>query len=112
MKNTVKSFLFASLFFLSIGAFAQGENKEAKFATSAQCEMCKDRIEKAMLKTKGILKAEVNESSKELTVAYDPKLIDEDKIKKAVSKVGYDAGDVKANPGAYKKLPKCCKKKS
>lgn len=110
----VKKFrdIFLLLFcLLSFSAFAQGE-KTVSFATSAQCEMCKERIEKSLSKTKGITKAELSETSKQLTVVYDDAVINEDKIKKAVSKLGYDAGDVKAHPGAYKKLPKCCKKPS
>jgi periplasmic mercuric ion binding protein len=31
-------------------------------------------------------------------------------IKTAIANIGYDAGDVAADPEAYKKLPTCCKK--
>ena len=31
-------------------------------------------------------------------------------LKKAVTKVGYDADDLPADPKAYDDLPKCCKK--
>ena len=31
-------------------------------------------------------------------------------VKTAIANAGYDADDVKADEGAYKKLPKCCKK--
>lgn len=30
---------------------------------------------------------------------------------KIVSQLGYDADDIKADPKAYAKLPKCCKHK-
>ena len=31
-------------------------------------------------------------------------------IKTAIANIGYDAGDVAADPEAYKRLPTCCKK--
>jgi len=45
-----------------------------------------------------------------LTVEYKLGKTSPEKIRTAVSKIGYDADDVVADPKAYEKLPECCKK--
>jgi periplasmic mercuric ion binding protein len=93
---------------------AKSENKvdisTVTLQTSAQCEQCKDRIEKNLKKFDGIKDAVLNLDDKKVTVKYDKNVISVDKIKKILSKTGYDADDVKADAKAYKKLPKCCQK--
>lgn len=105
--KTLKMIL-AGILFTTFGVFSQTDTLIIQ--TSAQCGMCKERIEKAMAFEKGVISSELNMESKELTVMYKLNRTDANKIKQAISKVGYDAGDVKANPRAYKKLPACCKK--
>lgn len=78
--------------------------------TSAQCDQCKERIEKAMAYEKGVKKSNLDVETAVLTVEYSPKKTSPEKIKKTVSDVGYDADEVLANPDAYQKLPTCCKK--
>lgn len=97
---------------IAFGAQAQNKKKvvEATFTTSAQCGMCKDRIEKVLAYEKGIISADLNVETKVLTVKYKANKTNEAKIKEAVSKAGYDIDDIKADPEAYKKLPACCKK--
>lgn len=82
----------------------------AKIKTSAVCNMCKETIEKAMAYEKGVKDGVLDVDSKILTVTFDTKKTDLDKIKKAVSMSGYDANEVPANPKAYKNLHECCKK--
>lgn len=92
-------------------AFAQSKNKaEIKIKTSAECEMCKNTLEKAMSFEKGVKKATLDLSTRELTVVYNPKKTSPEQLRNAIAKVGYDADDVKANNKAYQKLPECCKK--
>jgi hypothetical protein len=43
-----------------------------------------------------------------LTVKYKTKVHTESTIKNIVAKLGYSAGDVKANEKAMNELPKCC----
>ncbi len=105
--------MFCLLFsFLSIYVQAQNANKEEKIVikTSAQCEQCKERIEKALAYERGVKKAELNLETKEVSVWYKPSKTTPEKIRKAISLVGYDADDVTAEPKAYSKLPACCKK--
>lgn len=105
--------LIALGFVLSYSSFAQKEKavlkiKEAKIKTTAQCELCKERIEKAVKKLNGIESCDLQVDSKVLTVKYDSEATDIDKIRKAVNKAGYGADDTKADAKAYRKLPKCC----
>ena len=82
--------------------------KTITFLTSAICGECTERIEKALNYTKGIVFAELDEESKEVTVKYKTKLLTEAQVKAVVTNLGYDAADTKRNEEAFNKLPKCC----
>lgn len=109
-SKTIVAFLIAILF-ISIGtAEAADKVKKIKIKTpSVQCGMCKKTIEKALDKIEGVESADVNYKKKYATVTYNPELVTPDKIRKAISKAGYDADKVKANKKSYNKLPNCCK---
>jgi periplasmic mercuric ion binding protein len=108
------SFMFLLIVFLSNGSniFAQEQKNEAKILiqTSAQCEQCKKRIEETMAFEPGVKNSVLDLKTKQVTVVYNPKKTSPDKIRAALSKVGYDADNVPADQKAYKKLPACCKK--
>jgi cation transport ATPase len=84
--------------------------EELKIKTSSQCSMCKETIEKAMAFEKGVKTFDLDVKTKVLTVTYNPVKTTPEKIRLAVSKVGYDADDVIADQKAYDKLSPCCKK--
>lgn len=114
MKTIQKLTASAAILMLMLfcnSAFAQSRNKaEIKIKTSAECEMCKNTLEKAMSFEKGVKKASLDLSTRELTVVYNPKKTTPENLRNAIAKAGYDADDVKANNKAYQKLPECCKK--
>jgi periplasmic mercuric ion binding protein len=96
-----------------ISATAQETKKgteEVKIQTSAVCGMCKERIEHDLAFEKGVKSVSLDDDTKVVTVGYSPKKTNPDNIRLALSKIGYDADDVKADPVAYEKLPNCCKK--
>lgn len=109
MKN-----LLVVVFILLIGAFASKaqaqSTQKVSIKTSAVCGMCKNTIEKDLAFEKGVKQAELDVKTQMLTVTYNPKKTTPEKIKKAVSKVGYDADEVAADLKAYDKLDECCKK--
>lgn len=111
MKN-LKSILLSGIFMLvmSINTTKAQDVAELKVKTSAVCDMCKETMEKHMAFEKGVKKSSLDVESKILTVTYNPAKITPEQIRKAVSKSGYDADDVPADPKAYKKLDACCKK--
>ena len=94
----------------SLGAFAQGKLDSIKIQTSAQCGMCKDRIEEYLAFEKGVKRSNLDLNSKIVTVWYKPSRTDQEKIRTAITKIGYDADDLPADRKAYEKLPDCCKK--
>lgn len=111
----VKSILLSSIivmFVMSSGIVKAQDatTAELKVKTSAVCDMCKETIEKYVAFEKGVKKSNLDVESKILTVTYNPTKTTPEKIRLAVSKSGYDADDVAANPKAYKKLAACCKK--
>lgn len=110
--NTGKLMVFVFALIFSASVFAQKDTKltEIKIKTSAQCDMCKEKIEKAVSKETGVKSVSLDVKSKVLTVKYESDKTDAGKIKAAVNKAGYDADDKKADPKAYEKLPACCKK--
>jgi mercuric ion binding protein len=77
---------------------------------TVQCEQCKDRIEKYLTREDGIQSVKVDYKKKTCKVVYLWDRTTLENIKTAIANVGYDAGDVTADPEAYKKLPTCCKK--
>lgn len=78
--------------------------------TSAQCDMCKERMEEALAFEKGIKAANLDVDSQVLSVTYNAKKTSEAQIRTKVSEIGYDADEVKAVKTAHDKLPKCCQK--
>lgn len=106
--RTVIIMLAISIF--SLGASAQeGKNHKVEIKTSAICEMCQFAIEKEMAYEKGVQTATLDLETKVLTVTYNAKKTDAEKIKKRVSLTGYHADNVKRDSVAYEKLPMCCK---
>lgn len=117
MKNII--IIFIAFFAINLSAqieitktdeVAETGIRTAKFKTSAECGMCKKRIEKALGKVEGITYSKLNVPTKILKVKYDSDKLCEEDIRHAIAAVGYDADDVEADEKAYKKLPKCCKK--
>jgi periplasmic mercuric ion binding protein len=103
--------IILSILALSIGqVFGQKGIEEIKIKTSSQCEMCKHRLEESMAFERGVKKSSLDLETGIITVSYQAKRTNPDQIRLAISKTGYDADEVAAEPKAYAKLPACCKK--
>lgn len=87
----------------------QAQIATTKIHISAVCETCKSTIEKDLSFECGVKSAVLDVASKDLTVTYDSTKTTAQKIKLRISKIGYDADEVKRNPKAFKRLPDCCK---
>jgi periplasmic mercuric ion binding protein len=104
-------FFLSSLMMLKIPVFSQEKTKDTiKIQTSAVCGMCKDRIESGMAFEKGVQDVSLDAETKIATITYNARKTTPDLLRKAISKLGYDADSLAADPVAYKKLPACCKK--
>ncbi|MEI8204908.1 MAG: heavy metal-associated domain-containing protein [Bacteroidota bacterium] len=113
MKKTIKICLVAIITFVAFTLNVNAQQEKAEkvtFKVSAQCGMCKDRIESTLTALKGVKKAVVNLDNKSVEITYLASKITPVEMKKAISKAGHDADDVKADPKAYGALPACCKK--
>ena len=110
MKTQTLLIITALLLTFSFNTNAQKGADTLFVHTSAQCGMCKQTIEKAMAYEKGVISSSLDLETKILQVVYKEAKSNPEKIRKAISAVGYDADDVKANERAYSNLPACCKK--
>ncbi len=102
--------LILCLFWLfAVPAMAQKEEKSLTIQTSTVCDMCKDRIERQLVFEKGVKEVHVDLEQREIHVKYREDKTTPDKIREAVTRIGYDADDRKADPKAFARLPKCCR---
>lgn len=83
---------------------------EVKIKTSAKCGMCKKRIERDLGVSKGIVNSNLNLDDKVVTITYNIKKTNPEKIKQVISRIGYDADEVVANQKSHDALPDCCQK--
>ena len=67
-------------------------------------------VVEAIRQLKGVKSVELDDETKIVTITYKTAKTNPEKLRKAISKLGYDADDVEADAEAYAKLPKCCKK--
>jgi mercuric ion binding protein len=111
MKNL---FLLTLLIIGSVGTgFAQAKKGIQTVTISTptvQCEMCKNRIEKYLIREDGVQKVNVDYKKKKTKVTFVAERTNIENIKTAIANVGYDADDITANEESYDKLPNCCKK--
>ena len=112
MKNfkTILLVALVSLFTTNIKAQKNKETAEIKVKTSAECNMCKAALEKAMAYEKGVKSSNLEVETATFTIIYKPSKTTPEKIKAAINKTGYDADDMLADKKAYDNLPDCCKK--
>jgi len=110
--KTIKAISLMLIIMLALSATAQEEQKtkEITIKSSVVCKMCKERIEHDMAFEKGVKEVTVNLKEKEIDITYRTDKTNPDKLRTAISKIGYDADDVEAEAKAYAKLPRCCKK--
>jgi periplasmic mercuric ion binding protein len=118
MKSILKMMLAVSALFFATGLNAQ-EKKTIQTATIKTaiycdhckvCETCGPKFNQALLKEKGIQMVVLDDTAMTIKVTYNSKKTDLAKIKQAISKLGYDAEEVRADAAAYEGLDGCCKK--
>ena len=71
--------------------------------------MCKVRIEKAAIKTKGVKSAIWSVESKRLSLIFNDEKTNLDQISKSIAEAGHDNKILKATDEAYGKVHPCCK---
>ncbi|MDG5492771.1 heavy-metal-associated domain-containing protein [Psychroserpens sp. SPM9] len=105
----MKKVLLLVAVLLTTVTFAQNKNARASIEVDGVCLMCKERIEKAAIRTKGVKSAIWNVETHELKLIYDERKTDLKKISAKVASVGHDTKEVKATDEAYNSVHPCCK---
>lgn len=118
--NRFKLTFFFTLFtiMVSVSGFAQKQKTVETITIKTviycdhckACETCGPKFEKTLLKEKGVQMVTLDEKAMTIKVVYNTKKTNLNTIKEAISKLGYDADDVKADAVAYEGLDGCCKK--
>lgn len=116
MKNLLKSaILVVGVFLISNTTIAPKTNQKVVIKTTLHCDHCKQcetcslKFKTEMLKIKGVKMYELDDNKMTFTVYYNPKKTDFQAIKVAISKLGYDADEVKATSEGLASLDGCCK---
>ena len=120
MKNNKSTFLLKGLgigkkiililtLLVTTITFAQDKNKKASLEVDGVCMMCKERIEKAAIRTKGVKSAVWNVDTHELKLIFDERKTDVKTISKSIAAVGHDTKAFKASDEAYNSVHACCR---
>jgi len=107
--NNMKRIITILVFSITALSFAQNKNARASLEVDGVCMMCKERIETAAIKTKGVKSAQWNVKSHELKLIYDQRKTSIDTIKSNILEVGHDIADLKATEAAYNSVHPCCR---
>lgn len=105
MKQIITIF---ALFLMNI-TFAQDKNARASMEVDGVCGMCKERIELAAIKTKGVKSAVWSIDTHQLDLIYDARKTNLDSVAKHVAAVGHDTKAIKATDEAYLSVHTCCR---
>jgi periplasmic mercuric ion binding protein len=96
-----------------VGFTAKAQDKKTEtvvIQTSAKCGQCKARIERDLMFEKGVKSVSLDNATKMVTVEYRVDKTNVERIKLAITKIGYDADDMVADQKAHDNLPACCQK--
>jgi len=88
---------------------AKAHEEHAMLNVKGNCEMCKERIEKAAKGVEGVSFANCEIDKQVLHLNYDPDKTSPDAVAQAVAAVGHDTDKYKADQATYDGLPSGCK---
>jgi len=104
----MKTIVFTLTVLFTTLTFAQDKNAKASLEVDGVCNMCKERIEKAAIRTKGVKSAKWSVATHELQLIFDARKTNVDSISKNVAAVGHDTKAFKATEEAYLSVHPCC----
>ena len=106
----MKQLLVVTLVFFTMATtFAQNKSARAVIEVDGVCGMCKERIEKASIKTKGVKSAVWSIETHELSLIYDERKTNLKSIQASIADAGHDTKAIKATDEAYNSIDACCK---
>ena len=110
-----KLILLALVSLITLGVSAQQSKTASKgeqtvtIQTNGVCQKCADKFKENVPYFKGVKSYNYDMKTAKLTINYDAKRTNPDQLRQEVSKLGYNADNVKADPAARAKLPACCR---
>ena len=110
-----KLILLALVSLITLGVSAQQTKTATKgvqtvtIQTNGVCQKCADKFKENVPYFKGVKSYNYDMKTAKLTINYDAKKTNPDQLRQEVSKLGYNADNVKADPAARAKLPACCR---
>ena len=110
-----KIIILALVSLITLGANAQQSKSVSKseqtvtIQTNGVCQKCADKFKENVPYFKGVKSYTYDMKTAKLTITYDTKKTNPDQLRTEVSKLGYNADNVKADPAARAKLPACCR---
>ncbi len=105
----MKKIIMLIILLVGTSTFSQNKNAKASIEVDGVCMMCKARIEKACITTKGVKSAVWNVDTHELKLVYDERKTNLKAISTTIAKAGHDTKEIKATEEAYNKINACCK---
>lgn len=105
----MKKIVWITVMLLTTATFSQNKNARASLEVDGVCLMCKTRIEKASLNTKGVKSAVWNVDTHELKLIYDERKTNVDSIISRILTAGHDIQEFKATDEAYAAVHPCCR---
>lgn len=104
-----KALLLILMAVMSLSLFAQQANvQKVTIKTNGTCEHCKKVMMDNVPQWKGVKECTYNLQTSEITISYDASKTSVADLRTGISKLGYDADNVKADAAARAKLPTCC----
>jgi copper chaperone CopZ len=85
--------------------------KTSEFKVWGNCGMCKKTIATSLKDKPGIIKADWNVKTKQMSITFDTLRVNLTDIQQTIAAVGYDNDAFKGDSAAYAGLHKCCKYK-
>ena len=113
--NMKRIIILALVSLITLGVSAQTNKTASKneqtvtIQTNGVCQKCADRFKENVPYFKGVKSYTYDMQTAKLTITYDTKKTNPDQLRQDVSKLGYNADNVKADPAARAKLPACCR---
>ena len=104
-----KNIIVIMILSFSLCVYAQNKNARASMEVDGVCGMCKERIEKAAIRTKGVKSAVWNVDTHELKLIYDERKTSLKVIAQNLADVGHDTKEIKATDEAYNLVHTCCR---
>ena len=89
---------------------AQNKVVTETIATSTVCGSCKSILDEGLKFEKGVIRVTILVEEQKIILKYRSDKTNRATLKAAISRLGYRADDVPADPKGFEALPACCKK--